>query len=314
VSSSAPAYERLTAALRAFEQLTDAPRTIGAGLIPGEELDALDRLHAGLARHPWLTFNYELGSTEAELLCACAGRLERVAAVLPIGNKTRALDLARLRAANRAVRMEARRDPNWTPPTPDVACWLFRDQAVIPLGPFYVHRDPDWLTFPAPEHIPALLERLCEWLNSERWLADGGTAPPMARAMLRAILAHLYLCWIHPFRRWNGRTARRIQRAILIEAGLRPQLACGLELGSPLQRSLLEAGDPQLWSAEYIRHSVALERAKLDPAAFIHHAVECWSRILDLAPSDGDGSVALTPAPNPPLDGLEPSDLELPQS
>jgi hypothetical protein len=30
---------------------------------------------------------------------------------------------------------------------------------------------------------------------------------------------------------------------------------------------------------------MAFEAAKLDPADFIRYAVECWERILDLAPS-----------------------------
>jgi hypothetical protein len=52
--------------------LTDGPRTIGAGLISVEDLAALDRLRPG----EWLTFNYQLESAEADLLCATAGRLE----------------------------------------------------------------------------------------------------------------------------------------------------------------------------------------------------------------------------------------------
>ncbi len=45
--------------------------------------------------------------------------------------------------------------------------------------------------------------------------------------ILKAVFAHLYLVWIHPFGDGNGRTARLIEFAILLEAGL-PLPACHL--------------------------------------------------------------------------------------
>jgi Fic family protein len=38
-------------------------------------------------------------------------------------------------------------------------------------------------------------------------------------AVLKAILAHLYVAWIHPFGDGNGRTARLIEFQLMIEAG-----------------------------------------------------------------------------------------------
>ena len=46
-------------------------------------------------------------------------------------------------------------------------------------------------------------------------------------AILKAVFAHLYIAWIHPFGDGNGRTARLVELAILLEAGL-PQPACHL--------------------------------------------------------------------------------------
>lgn len=64
-----------------------------------------------------------------------------------------------------------------------------------------------------------LLERLCKWLNGpdfesteERYL--------IPFAILRSVLAHLYLAWIHPFGDGNGRTARLLEFHLLLSAGV----------------------------------------------------------------------------------------------
>lgn len=62
-----------------------------------------------------------------------------------------------------------------------------------------------------------LLERLCEWMNSDKFKAPDDhpeLAPPLA--ILKAVLAHLYLAWIHPFGDGNGRTARLLELHILL--------------------------------------------------------------------------------------------------
>lgn len=68
------------------------------------------------------------------------------------------------------------------------------------------------------EDCDFLLEQLITWM-------DGFKAPdsqPEMRfpiAILKAIIAHLYLAWIHPFGDGNGRVARLIEFQLLIEAG-----------------------------------------------------------------------------------------------
>jgi len=62
-----------------------------------------------------------------------------------------------------------------------------------------------------------LLERLCEWMNSEEFKAPEDhpeLAPPLA--ILKAVIAHLYLAWIHPFGDGNGRTARLLELHVLL--------------------------------------------------------------------------------------------------
>ena len=62
-----------------------------------------------------------------------------------------------------------------------------------------------------------LLECLCQWLNSmNNELGHARLALPI----LKAIVAHLYLLWIHPFGDGNGRVARLIEYQILLSAGV----------------------------------------------------------------------------------------------
>ena len=72
------------------------------------------------------------------------------------------------------------------------------------------------------EDCPFLLHRLCEWLEEDAdWLElEAHLGGPTAAALLRAILAHLYIAWIHPFGDGNGRTARLAEFLILARAGV----------------------------------------------------------------------------------------------
>lgn len=60
-----------------------------------------------------------------------------------------------------------------------------------------------------------LVKRLCDWLTGPEL-----TGQETHHALLRAILAHLYLEWIHPFGDGNGRTGRLLEFQILLSAGL----------------------------------------------------------------------------------------------
>ena len=79
------------------------------------------------------------------------------------------------------------------------------------------YRCPDW------QDVEFLLSRLFTTLNS--FVPPQGDQVP--HAILKAIFAHLYLVWIHPFGDGNGRTARLVEVAILLEAGM-PQPVCHL--------------------------------------------------------------------------------------
>ncbi len=67
------------------------------------------------------------------------------------------------------------------------------------------------------EDCTYLVARLCEWLKDFN--------PPndemrFAFALIKAILTHLYIAWIHPFGDGNGRTARLIEYMLLVQSGV----------------------------------------------------------------------------------------------
>jgi Fic family protein len=68
------------------------------------------------------------------------------------------------------------------------------------------------------EDCEFLIEKLVAWLNAMRAPED---RPELKYpfAVLKSILAHLYIAWIHPFGDGNGRTARLIEFQLMIEAG-----------------------------------------------------------------------------------------------
>lgn len=73
-----------------------------------------------------------------------------------------------------------------------------------------------------PEDLAYLLQRLCDWLNAGLQTANADDRP--AFGILKAILTHVYIAWIHPFADGNGRTARLLEARLLQQAGL-PQSA-----------------------------------------------------------------------------------------
>jgi Fic family protein len=70
------------------------------------------------------------------------------------------------------------------------------------------------------EECEFLLEELCKWL---RKLDEVGERYPHLRftvAIGKAVMAHLYIAWIHPFGDGNGRTARLMEFQILVQSGV----------------------------------------------------------------------------------------------
>jgi Fic family protein len=59
---------------------------------------------------------------------------------------------------------------------------------------------------------------MCAWLD--RRLPTESDPTPMGTAVIHAVLAHLYLEWIHPFGDGNGRTGRLVEFQILAAGGI----------------------------------------------------------------------------------------------
>lgn len=105
-----------------------------------------------------------------------------------------------------------------------------------------------------------LLERLCDWLNSDAFRTDDGELE-MPLAIVKAIVAHLYLAWIHPFGDGNGRTARLLELQILLSAGF------------AMPTTQLLSNHYNVTRTEYYRQ-LANASATNSPLAFVHYAVE----------------------------------------
>ncbi len=63
-----------------------------------------------------------------------------------------------------------------------------------------------------------LLEKLCQWFREDFIAPDKDLQ--MAFGILKAIVAHIYIAWIHPFGDGNGRTARLIEFRTLLSCGV----------------------------------------------------------------------------------------------
>ena len=74
----------------------------------------------------------------------------------------------------------------------------------------------DYRGVPAEDCV-YLLERLFTWLSSDWGLS---VKHPVVEGILKAITAHLYIAWIHPFGDGNGRSARVLEFRMLMNAGV----------------------------------------------------------------------------------------------
>lgn len=66
--------------------------------------------------------------------------------------------------------------------------------------------------------IIPLMQKLCDWLNSSEFMIIKDA--PVINSIIKAVIAHLYIAWIHPFGDGNGRVARILEFAILLNSGI----------------------------------------------------------------------------------------------
>lgn len=111
-----------------------------------------------------------------------------------------------------------------------------------------------------------LLQRLCNWLESfEPPQFRGIGASRLVRAIFQALLAHLYIAWIHPFGDGNGRTARFLEYMLLVRAGV------------PAPSAHLLSNHYNATRAEYYRQlaqSSQVNSGRGDICGFLRYAIE----------------------------------------
>jgi Fic family protein len=109
------------------------------------------------------------------------------------------------------------------------------------------------------EDCPYLVDRLCQWLNDE--LEPRTPELSVAFAVIRAIMAHLYIAWIHPFGDGNGRTARLVEYQILASGSV-PSIAAHLLSNFYNQTR-----------AEYYRQLDLASKSPAGPISFLNYAL-----------------------------------------
>jgi len=92
------------------------------------------------------------------------------------------------------------------------------DEAAIP-GEIRTHNVIVGNRYRAPDakEVPLLIEKFCKWMNGPDFVNE---TMPLHFAIIKSIISHLYLAWIHPFGDGNGRVARLLEFAILLNSGV----------------------------------------------------------------------------------------------
>ncbi|MCY3832245.1 MAG: Fic family protein [Chloroflexi bacterium] len=75
-----------------------------------------------------------------------------------------------------------------------------------------------------PEECPQLVDKYCDWLNQEMPAPEGYE---ITGQIIKALVAHVYFAWIHPYGDGNGRMTRLMEFVILLRAGI-PDVAAHL--------------------------------------------------------------------------------------
>ena len=106
------------------------------------------------------------------------------------------------------------------------------------------------------------MDELVKWLDRMRANVNHGSTDEdkFVTAILSAILAHLYIAWIHPFGNGNGRVARLIEVQILSESGIVPMVATNVLSDH--------------YNKTRNNYYLALDSAQRDVGAFVKYAVK----------------------------------------
>ncbi len=114
---------------------------------------------------------------------------------------------------------------------------------------------------PAPRAgaVPELVDGLFAWLDRE--FPETRAGGDFGKAVVRALVTHVYLLWIRPFDDGNGRAARMVESFVLVSAG------------APVTTSQILTRFYDGTRAEYQRQLEAAARDR-SPTPFIAYAVQ----------------------------------------
>ena len=116
------------------------------------------------------------------------------------------------------------------------------------------------------EDCEYLLERLCQWLNGADFEAPEDQK--LIYAIIKSVLAHLYLAWIHPFGDGNGRTARLVEFQLLLSSGV------------PAPAAQLLSNHYNQTRAEYYRQLDQASKSGGDIVPFLAYAIRGFAEGL----------------------------------
>ncbi len=111
-----------------------------------------------------------------------------------------------------------------------------------------------------------LLNQFCNWLNSD--LEEINETSRIPIGLVKAIAAHLFFAWIHPFGDGNGRTARLIEFRILLEAEV------------PIPATLLPSNYYNQTRTEYARQLDRASQSEGNMDYFLEYAIRGFSEGL----------------------------------
>src|SRR5438445_3602191 len=201
--------------------------------------------------------------TEEQVRARVEGRLE-----LPKSQEYLGKEIDNIVAGYNAIMKRLLTHPN-DPITPaEIAAYDFRvlnrlelDEGVFP-GQYRDHAVTVGRYLGAPQQdIEYLMLRLCDWLNSSEF--QSATAEmTVAYTVIKAVAAHLYLAWIHPFGDGNGRSARLLEYRILVASGV------------PTPAAHLLSNHYNLTRADYYRQLDRTSRPNQGLMPFLCYAVQ----------------------------------------
>lgn len=171
---------------------------------------------------------------------------------------------------------------------------------------------PGYVGAPA-EDCEFLLGQLSEWLEGPTF-ENADPEIGFALTLARAMYAHLYIAWIHPFGDGNGRTARLVEFAVLARSGMVPLPAAHLlsnhynltrdRYYSELARASRTGGDTRGFVAyavqgfiDGIREQIGQVRDQQFHVAWINYVHEVMGRYPSTKARDRQREVVLTIGP-----------------